>query len=51
MIPPAWRTRRLFNPVVYLNSGSRWSFYGTSVVGVSLGMTLGFFDAGLALVV
>jgi ABC-2 type transport system permease protein len=42
MLPPAWRTVTLFNPVVYLISGFRWSFYGTSDVGValSLGMTL-----------
>lgn len=44
MLPPAWRTVALFNPVVYLISGFRWSFYGQSDVGVdvSLGMTLGF---------
>ena len=45
MLPPAWRTVTLFNPVVYLISGFRWSFYGTSdvTVGTSLAMTLGFF--------
>ena len=45
MLPPAWRTFSLFNPVVYLISGFRWSFYGTSDVGVevSLAATLGFF--------
>jgi len=44
MLPPAWRTVTLFNPVVYLISGFRWSFFGTSDVGVeiSLGMTVGF---------
>jgi ABC-2 type transport system permease protein len=44
MLPPAWRTLTLFNPVVYLISGFRWSFYGTSDVGVgaSLAATLGF---------
>ncbi len=44
MLPPAWRTVTLFNPVVYLISGFRWSFYGTSDVGVgaSLAATLGF---------
>lgn len=53
MLPPAWRTFSLFNPVVYLISGFRWSFYGTSDVGVglSLGMTLGFFALGLAAVI
>jgi ABC-2 type transport system permease protein len=45
MLPPAWRTVSLFNPVVYLISGFRWSFYGTSdvAVGVSLAATFGFF--------
>ena len=44
MLPQAWRTFSLFNPVVYLISGFRWSFYGTAdvAVGVSLGATLGF---------
>ncbi|MCW5889040.1 MAG: ABC transporter permease [bacterium] len=53
MLPPAWRTVALLNPVVYLISGFRWSFYGTSdvAVGVSLGMTLGFLAACLLVVV
>lgn len=44
MLPAFWRTVTLFNPVVYLVSGFRWSFYGTSDinVGVSLAMTVGF---------
>jgi ABC-2 type transport system permease protein len=52
MLPPAWRTVTLFNPIVYLISGFRWSFYGHAdvAVGTSLGMTLGFFLACLALV-
>ncbi len=52
MLPPAWRTFSLFNPVVYLISGFRWSFYESSDVslGVSLGMTLGFFALCLAVV-
>jgi ABC-2 type transport system permease protein len=52
MLPPAWRTVTLFNPVVYLISGFRWSFYGVSDVhvGVSLVMTLGFLAVCLALV-
>ncbi len=52
MLPPTWRTVTLFNPVVYLISGFRWSFYGTSdvSVGVSLAMTLGFFAICLAIV-
>lgn len=52
MLPPMWRTFSLFNPVVYLISGFRWSFYGSSDIGVgiSLAMTLGFFLICLALV-
>jgi len=52
MLPPAWRTVTLFNPVVYLISGFRWSFYGTADVGVevSLAMTLGFLVICLAAV-
>ena len=44
MLPPPWRTVALFNPVVYLISGFRWSFFGTSDVSVelSLGMTFLF---------
>ena len=52
MLPPFWRTVTLFNPVVYLISGFRWSFYGTADVslGVSLAMTLGFLSVSLAIV-
>jgi ABC-2 type transport system permease protein len=52
MLPPAWQKITLFNPVVYLISGFRWSFFGASDVGVgaSLAMTLGFFAVCLALV-
>ena len=52
MLPPAWRTVTLFNPVVYLISGFRWSFYESSdvSVAVSLAMTLGFFVVCLAVV-
>ncbi len=44
MLPPVWRTITLANPVVYLVSGFRWSFYGSSdvSVGVSLSMTMAF---------
>ncbi|OYW61284.1 MAG: sugar ABC transporter permease [Azorhizobium sp. 32-67-21] len=44
MLPPFWRSVTLFNPVVYLVSGFRWSFFGVSDVNIaiSLGMTLGF---------
>ncbi|MFJ5487870.1 ABC transporter permease [Hansschlegelia beijingensis] len=49
MLPPFWRGVTLFNPVVYLVSGFRWSFYGRSDlgVGISLGMTLLFLLACL----
>ncbi len=52
MLPPVWRRVTLFNPVVYLVSGFRWSFYETADVGVgvSLAMTLGFFLTCLAVV-
>ena len=52
MLPPAWRTVTLLNPVVYLISGFRWSFYESSdvSVAVSLAMTLGFFVICLAVV-
>ncbi len=52
MLPPVWRTISLFNPVVYLVSGFRWSFYGRSDVnvGVSLAVTCLFLVACLALV-
>jgi ABC-2 type transport system permease protein len=44
MLPPFWQTIALFNPVVYLISGFRWSFYGISDVhvGISVGMTFVF---------
>lgn len=52
MLPPTWRTIALFNPVVYLISGFRWSFFGTADVGVgiSLAATLGFFVVCLLVV-
>lgn len=52
MLPPFWQTVTLFNPVVYLISGFRWSFYGLADVslGVSLGMTLFFLAACIATV-
>ncbi|MFC5437856.1 ABC transporter permease [Rhodanobacter umsongensis] len=52
MLPPFWQKVTLFNPVVYLISGFRWSFYGVSDVslGLSVGMTLVFLAACLALV-
>jgi len=52
MLPPAWQKITLFNPVVYLVSGFRWSFFGVSDVSpeVSVGATFGFLVICLALV-
>ncbi len=52
MLPPFWQKVTLFNPVVYLVSGFRWSFYGVSDVGVwiSLGMTLVFMAVCLGII-
>lgn len=52
MLPPMWRTVTLFNPVVYLVSGFRWSFYGVSDVSVaaSIAMIVLFLLACLAIV-
>jgi ABC-2 type transport system permease protein len=52
MLPPFWQTVSLFNPVVYLISGFRWSFYGIAdvSVGISLAMTLAFLGAFVVVV-
>ena len=52
VLPPAWQTVSLFNPVVYLVSGFRWSFYGVADVdvGISLAMTALFLAVCLAIV-
>ncbi len=52
MLPPAWQTVSLFNPVVYLVSGFRWSFYGSAdvAVGISIGMALLFLAVFIAIV-
>lgn len=52
MLPEPWRTVTLFNPVVYLISGFRWSFYGVGDVSVALSLvaTLGFLFLCLAIV-
>jgi ABC-2 type transport system permease protein len=52
MLPPFWQTVTLFNPVVYLISGFRWSFYGIAdvSVGVSLAMTVVFLAICLTVV-
>ncbi|MFO8025875.1 ABC transporter permease [Thiohalophilus sp.] len=52
MLPPVWQTVTLFNPVVYLISGFRWSFYEIADVSVvlSVGMVLGFLILCLAII-
>ncbi len=52
MLPPFWQTVALFNPVVYLVSGFRWSFYGAGDVSlaVSLGVTALFLVGALGVV-
>ena len=52
MLPPLWQKVTLFNPVVYLISGFRWSFFGKADVGigVSLAMTLVFMALCLAVI-
>jgi ABC-2 type transport system permease protein len=52
MLPPLWQKLTLFNPVVYLVNGFRWSFYGISDVNVvlSLGMICGFMLLCLAVI-
>ena len=52
MLPPLWQKVALFNPIVYLISGFRWSFYGIADVSllISVGMTLVFMAISLALI-
>jgi ABC-2 type transport system permease protein len=52
MLPETWQTIALFNPVVYLVSGFRWSFYGVADVdiAISLGMTLVFMTIALGII-
>jgi ABC-2 type transport system permease protein len=52
MLPEAWRTVSLFNPIVYVISGFRWSFYGSGDVafGISVAALCGFLVACLVLV-
>jgi len=52
MLPPVWQTVTLFNPVVYLISGFRWSFYENAdvAVGLSLATTSGFLIACLIVI-
>jgi ABC-2 type transport system permease protein len=52
MLPPLWQKITLFNPVVYLISGFRWSFYGVADVNVAVSVAaiLGFLALCLAVV-
>ena len=52
MLSPFWQTVTLFNPVVYLISGFRWSFYDIAdvSVGISLAMTVVFLVMSMAIV-
>lgn len=52
MLPDPWDKIALFNPIVYLVSGLRWTFYGSADVpfGVSLGTTLGFLAICVAVI-
>ena len=52
MLPPIWRSVSLFNPIVYLISGFRWSFYGTADVNVlvSFAIAAAFFALCLGVV-
>ena len=49
MLPPFWQTVTLFNPVVYLVSGFRWSFFGTSDVSVTASLAMTFVFTALCL--
>ena len=51
MLPPLWQQISLFNPVVYLISGFRWSFYETSDVGIGLSVTMILLFQALGLLV
>jgi ABC-2 type transport system permease protein len=53
MLPAVWQKAALFNPVVYLVSGFRWSFYGHAdvAVGISLSVTVLFLVLSLAVIV
>lgn len=51
MLPPFWKGVTLFNPVVYLISGFRWSFYGQADVGVEISLLVTLVFLGLSLAV
>jgi ABC-2 type transport system permease protein len=51
MLPPVWQDVALFNPVVYLVSGFRWSFFGLSDVNVAVSLVMTLVFLGLCLAV
>jgi ABC-2 type transport system permease protein len=51
VLPPAWQTVTLFNPVVYLISGFRWAFFETSDVTVEISLAMTLFFLGVCLTV
>lgn len=51
MLPPAWQTVTLFNPVVYLISGFRWSFFGTADVAIGLSLLAALLFTAICLVI
>jgi ABC-2 type transport system permease protein len=51
MLPPFWQTATLFNPVVYLVSGFRWSFYGLSDVNVWISLAATFLFLGICIAI
>ena len=50
VLPPIWQKISLFNPVVYLISGFRWSFYEVSDVSVGISLAMSFVFLGLCLI-
>ncbi len=51
ILPPFWRTVTLFNPVVYLISGFRWSFFGKADVNVGVSLAATFLFLSLCLII
>jgi len=51
MLPPAWQTVTLFNPVVYLISGFRWSFFEVADVSVGLSLAMVLVFLGICLLI
>ena len=49
MLPDFWQTVTLFNPVVYLISGFRWSFFGVADVGVGVSLSMVVLFLGICL--